>query len=230
MNPRPDGAAVTLVSGGLDSLLMMNAALAAGESVVPVHVLQGALWESAETKALHQILSALRIVHGMRAGELVQLRVQLPPGYAARWAVDADADAPGADTPDEAVYLPGRNLSLLLAGSLVAQSRGLAAVRLGALDGNPFPDSTDAFLRGFEDLFDRATGWRVKITKPLAGQDKGALLRQNPALPFALTVSCLRPKGFMHCGCCNKCAERQRAFAVASLPDPTKYVTKSRKS
>lgn len=219
-----------LVSGGLDSLLMMGGALAAGESIVPVHVRQGALWEDAETEALQQILSALRIVHGMRAGELIEMRMQFPPDFAMRWAVDPAAQIPGADSPDEAVYLPGRNLALLLAGSLVAQSRQIFSVRLGALDGNPFPDSAVEFLRGFEDLFAQATGYRVKITKPLAGRNKGELLQQWSALPFGLTVSCLRPKGLTHCGNCNKCAERRRAFVSAGLPDSTKYVIKSRKS
>lgn len=226
MSPSPDGAAVMLVSGGLDSLFMMGEALVAGGSIVPVHVLQDALWENSETEALQKILSALRVEHGVRVGELLQMRMQFPPDFAARWAVDPAARIPGADTPDEAVYLPGRNLALLLAGALVAQSRQISSVRLGVLDGNPFPDGTDEFLRGFMELFFTATGYPVKITKPLAGTKKGYLIRKWSALPFSLTVSCLRPQGLTHCGDCNKCAERRRTFASAGLPDPTNYLTK----
>lgn len=229
MSPSPDGRAVTLVSGGLDSLLMMGEALVAGGSVVPVHVRQGALWEESETEALQRILSALRIVHGMRAGELIEMRLEFPPNYEARWAVDTEAAVPGTDTPDDAVYLPGRNMALLLAGSLVAQSRGIGSVRIGTLDSNPFSDGSDEFLRSFEELFFAATCVRVKISRPLAGRNKGELIRQHAALPFAQTVSCLRPAGLAHCGSCNKCAERQRAFASAGVPDPTKYVIKCRK-
>jgi 7-cyano-7-deazaguanine synthase len=42
-------------------------------------------------------------------------------------------------------------------------------------------------------------------------------------LPLELTFSCLRPVGGLHCGRCNKCAERRRGFAEAGLPDPTQY-------
>jgi 7-cyano-7-deazaguanine synthase len=36
-------------------------------------------------------------------------------------------------------------------------------------------------------------------------------------------MSCLRPVDGVHCGACNKCAERRKAFALADLPDPTLY-------
>jgi 7-cyano-7-deazaguanine synthase len=38
-----------------------------------------------------------------------------------------------------------------------------------------------------------------------------------------LTFSCMRPVDGKHCGTCNKCAERRRAFASAGLSDPTEY-------
>jgi 7-cyano-7-deazaguanine synthase len=40
-----------------------------------------------------------------------------------------------------------------------------------------------------------------------------------------LTFSCLAPQGRRHCGRCNKCAERKRAFRQAGIPDPTKYAS-----
>ena len=42
-------------------------------------------------------------------------------------------------------------------------------------------------------------------------------------VPLALTLSCMNPQGDRHCGRCSKCRERQDAFRVAGLPDPTEY-------
>jgi 7-cyano-7-deazaguanine synthase len=46
-------------------------------------------------------------------------------------------------------------------------------------------------------------------------------------LPLELTFSCLAPHSGLHCGRCNKCAERQRAFSLIELSDPTIYATAS---
>ncbi|MCE5229981.1 7-cyano-7-deazaguanine synthase [bacterium] len=223
MNPSRSGSVVTLVSGGLDSLLFMADALAAGESILPVHVRQGALWEDAEAYALRNILIQFREKYGARAGSLIETRIEFPHDYPSRWAVDPSVAPPGADSSDDSVYLPGRNLALLLAGSLVAHAHGIPIIRIGTLDTNPFRDSADDFLRRFEDLFAAATGFNLKIEKPLAGRAKGQWMRSMADLPYILTVSCLRPEGLRHCGHCNKCAERRRAFADAGLADPTNY-------
>jgi 7-cyano-7-deazaguanine synthase len=42
-------------------------------------------------------------------------------------------------------------------------------------------------------------------------------------LPLVFTLSCIQPLVGRHCGACNKCAERRRAFEQAQLPDPTEY-------
>ena len=42
-------------------------------------------------------------------------------------------------------------------------------------------------------------------------------------LPLEFTCSCIAPVNNLHCGRCNKCAERRRAFADAGMTDPTEY-------
>jgi 7-cyano-7-deazaguanine synthase len=68
-----------------------------------------------------------------------------------------------------------------------------------------------------------ATGRRVRIQKPLGRAAKATLLKRYRHLPLGLTFSCARPVGLLHCGRCNKCAERRLAFAQAGLDDPTRY-------
>jgi len=44
--------------------------------------------------------------------------------------------------------------------------------------------------------------------------------------PLGLTFSCIAPVKGLHCGHCNKCAERQAAFRMIELADPTVYANK----
>jgi hypothetical protein len=46
-------------------------------------------------------------------------------------------------------------------------------------------------------------------------------------LPLELTFSCIDPHCLLHCGRCNKCAERRAAFADAGLADRTVYANAS---
>ncbi len=48
------------------------------------------------------------------------------------------------------------------------------------------------------------------------------------AAPLGLTFSCLAPQRGLHCGACNKCSERRRAFVEVGLHDPTEYAAVAR--
>ena len=91
------------------------------------------------------------------------------------------------------------------------------------LDGNPFGDATDEFFDEFESSLRRATGGPIRILRPFAGMTKREVLELGRNLPLELTFSCIAPAGGLHCGQCNKCAERQAAFRSAGYDDPTVY-------
>ena len=223
-SPKPEReleAVVALVSGGADSGVMAAEALKT-HRVNPLYVRQGALWEDAEEAAIRRFLAAIAPEDG-RLAPLRTARLDLPDGYASQWALRPEANAPDAASPDEAVYLPGRNLSLLLQGALLAQSLEARTIMLGLLAGNPFPDSRPAFFQSFEQTYELATGYRVRVEAPLRGLHKGEVLRLGAALPIELTLSCIRPVGGRHCGRCNKCAERRRGFEEAGMKDLTAY-------
>jgi 7-cyano-7-deazaguanine synthase len=52
---------------------------------------------------------------------------------------------------------------------------------------------------------------------------KKEVMERGRRLPLELTFSCLNPRGKMHCGACNKCAERMAVFTEAGLIDKTRY-------
>src|SRR5262249_638463 len=127
--------------------------------------------------------------------------------------------------PDEAVYLPGRNVLLLSKAMLWCHIHDVPEVALAPLSANPFPDATPEFFTAFQDVVNQAVQGRVRVLWPYLELNKTQVLLRGQNLPLEHTFSCLQPRGEQHCGACNKCAERRRAFREAGIPDPTIYAT-----
>lgn len=212
-----------LVSGGLDSAVALAEALREGP-VAPVFVRSGLVWEPAEMYWLERFLQTIG------APPLVVLDVPVEDLYGAHWSLTGD-EPPGAESPDEAVYLPGRNLLLLSKAGVWAAEAGCAAIVMGPLAANPFPDGTRAFFdaMGLAIGLAMGRGGVLPIETPLAGLTKAEVVRRAAGLPVELTFSCLAPaRDHRHCGACNKCAERKKGFSEAGVADPTEYAYGSR--
>lgn len=212
-----------LVSGGLDSAVALAEAAREGP-VAPVYVRSGLVWESAEMYWLERFLQTIG------APALVVLELPVDDLYGAHWSLTGDGP-PGADTPDEAVYLPGRNLLLLSKAGVWAVENDCASVVMGPLAANPFPDGTRAFFDAMGGAIGLAMGLGapLPVETPLSGLSKTEVVRRAAGLPIELTFSCLSPTpDHRHCGECNKCAERRRGFSEAAVDDPTAYAYGSR--
>ena len=217
-DPFPSPLAV-LVSGGLDSAILVGESLRTHAAVYPLYVRCGLSWEPVELRHLRSYLDAIR---GPALRPLTVLEMPVADLYGEHWSLTARG-VPGADSPDEAVFLPGRNVLLLAKALLWCHLRGVAAVALAPLESNPFPDATPAFFAAYQDVVNQAVGGRVRLRLPYRGLSKVEVMRRGRSLPLGLTFSCIRPAGGRHCGACNKCAERRRAFADAGMTDPTDY-------
>jgi 7-cyano-7-deazaguanine synthase len=203
----------------LDSAILLGEALRQNAGVFPLYVRQGLYWETVELGHLRDILAAVR---GPTLRPLHVLEMPVADLYGEHWSLTGH-DVPGADSADEAVYLPGRNVLLLAKAVLWCHLRQIPAVALGSLESNPFPDATPGFITAFQDVVNRAVGGAVAVVRPYANLSKTEVMCRGRGLPLQLTFSCLRPEGGDHCGRCNKCTERRRAFAEVGLADPTRY-------
>jgi 7-cyano-7-deazaguanine synthase len=217
-HPLPPVLAV-LVSGGLDSAILLGEALRSCSAVHPLYVRNGLSWESVELGHLRRFLEAVR---GPSLRPLTILDMPVADLYGDHWSVTSRG-VPGADTADEAVFLPGRNVLLLSKSMLWCHLHGVPAVALAPLESNPFPDATPAFFGAFERVVNQAVGGSVRVLRPYLGLHKTEVMGRGRGLPLGLTFSCIRPVGGRHCGACNKCAERRRAFIDAGMADPTAY-------
>ncbi len=207
---------VVLASGGADSAVLVADQAARGQLVQPVYIRFGLAWEEVEEAHLRQFLAAVPEHLGIRP--LAVLALPISDVYGAHWSVSG-AGTPDEATPDEAVYLPGRNLLLLAKTTVWCALHGVNRIALGTLRGNPFADSSREFLSGFASSASLALGQEVKVTTPFAGMSKAEVLALGRDLPLDLTFSCIAPIGTRHCQSCNKCAERRKAFAEAGMED-----------
>jgi 7-cyano-7-deazaguanine synthase len=208
-----------LISGGLDSAILLGGALRRRSVVYPIFVRFGLFWESVERDYLGRFLEAMRCP---ALQPLIILDQPVADVYGSHWSITGEG-VPDATAPDEQVFLPGRNVVLLAKPLVWCHRNRVPALALGSLQTNPFPDATPRFFRGMQDVVDQAMGSRVEIQLPLGGMTKTAVMHLGRDLPLEHTFSCIRPVDGLHCGRCNKCAERRRAFADAGMIDPTVY-------
>lgn len=215
-----------LLSGGLDSGILLGHLLAAGRTVQPFYVRGGLRWEADELAAVRRLLAALA---GPRLSELVELDMPVADLYRDHWSVTGRG-VPDANTPDEAVFLPGRNALVILKPALWCQMHGIEELALAPLVTNPFPDATDEFFMLIEQTLEQAVERPLRIVRPFGHLRKREVMQLGRELPLELTFSCIDPvrnspdEPGLHCGRCNKCAERKAAFRDAEMEDRTKYV------
>ena len=219
--PAPTGPLAVLVSGGLDSAVLLAEAARAYPIVYPLYVRVGSVWEPTEEAHLRRFLAALE------SPAVRPLRVFDEPVadvYGRHWSLTGDG-VPPLGAPDEDSYLPGRNVLLLAKPLLWCHLHGVSELATGPLASNPFPDATPDFYDGFAAVVSRAVGGSVRVLRPYAemGLHKEDVLRRGAGLPLGHTLSCARPVGGLHCGRCSKCGERMSGFRAAGMMDPTRY-------
>ena len=217
----PEGTVGLLLSGGLDSGILLGHLLNAGRCVQPFYVRSGLVWEEAEAKAAAEFVRAMQ---SERLESPVVLDMPLGDLYENHWSTSG-LGTPDADSPDEAVYLPGRNALLILKPALWCAMHGIQELCLAVLASNPFADATEDFFFAYETAIEGAAGSRVRLTRPFANMAKKDVMALGRGLPLERTFSCIAPKEGLHCGRCNKCAERQHAFRAVEMVDPTEYAS-----
>jgi 7-cyano-7-deazaguanine synthase len=209
-----------LLSAGVDSAVLA-AAEARTSRVHPIYVDAGLAWEAGELVAVERLLDS-PAYRGL--APLVRLSFPVSDLYpATHWALVGTP--PAFDTPDEDVYLVGRNLVLLTKAAIHCARHGIGRIAIGPLAGNPFPDATPEFFGAMAAALSLGLARGIEIAAPFGQMDKSAVIQLGVELgvPLELTLSCMNPRDRLHCGRCSKCRERRDAFSMAGIPDPTGY-------
>lgn len=198
-----------LVSGGVDSAMLVAERLDRGERVYPLYVRCGLGWERVELSWLRRYLAKLG--RTKRRGVLEPLSVAEAPIRPLltgnHWSLDGRG-VPKEGTPWTSVRIPGRNVILLSQAGLFCASRRIDRVAQAILKGNPFSDATARFRGAMQAALRVGLGRPIRLEAPYAKLTKEQVMLRAKNVPLELTFSCLKPRGFAHCGTCAKCEER----------------------
>lgn len=137
-----------------------------------------------------------------------------------------NADIPMTSSFSQPIIVPFRNAIFLSVAVSYAASIGANKIFYGAQGSDePFyPDCRREFYKAFEKAACLGTGMEMSIEAPFSGRPKSETLRIGAELgvPFELTWSCYF-NGVRHCGKCESCVNRKKAFKEAGMRDPTEY-------
>jgi len=126
------------------------------------------------------------------------------------------------------IIVPFRNAIFLSAAVAYAVTIGADKIFYGAHGSDePFyPDCRREFYEAFEKAAMLGTGENISIQAPFSGKRKSEVIKEGAkvGVPFELTWSCYRD-ATKHCGRCESCVNRKKAFQEAGIADPTKYET-----
>lgn len=225
MTARP-GAAVVLLSGGLDSA---TALAIAGDEGFRCHALSVFYGQRHDA----ELAAARRVAASLGAVEHRQIGVSLD-AIGGSALTDAAIEVPQA--PAEGIpvtYVPARNTVLLALALGYAEVVGAEAIFIGinAVDYSGYPDCRPAFIEAFASLAAVATkagveGRAPQVIAPLLEMTKAEIIARGVELgvDYGQTVSCYQADASgAACGLCDACRLRREGFAAAGIADPTRY-------
>ena len=223
--------AVVLVSGGMDSAVVVAIAREAGFAVHALSVRYGQRHVS-ELDAANRVTTML----GAAAHKTVDIDLRSIGGSSLTddIAVPTDDDGHVIGEGIPSTYVPARNTLMLSAALGWAEVLGARDLFCGvnAVDYSGYPDCRPEFIAAFEVLANLATragveGTRFRVHAPLMRMSKADIAKEGQRLgvDFSQTVSCYQADAEGRaCGHCDACRLRADGFHAAGLPDPTRYV------
>lgn len=217
--------AVAIVSGGLDSVTLAYLLDSMGYKLHLLSFNYGqrhkkeldfARLAAKDLKAEFDIVD-LSALGGLLKGSALTDNIEVPDGHYASENM-------------KITVVPNRNAIMLSIAYGIAVAENADVVATGVHGGDHFiyPDCRERFIHAFDiasALGNEGFGNKdLKIIAPFNASTKADIvsLGVEVGVPYDKTWSCYKG-GEKHCGRCATCVERQEAFALAGVPDPTEY-------
>ena len=234
--------AIVLFSGGLDSTACLYWVLEKYEKIILLSFLYGSKEDTTITKINKRFSSFLEIESeiielpflgdfAQKSGSsLSQLGRNLPE---INQMEELDSEELTKRTA-KAVWVPGRNILFISIAASLADSFDVPVdILFGANEeeGNTFPDNTLEFVNRMNDAIKLGCMNKIQVVAPFHNYQKKDIveyLDENKA-KVEFSSSCYQVKQWsddgypIHCGLCESCQRRKRAFQIAKKEDLTKY-------
>lgn len=229
--------AVVLVSGGMDSAVVIAIAREQGFAVHALSVRYGQRHTSELDAAVRIARTLGAVEHKTVSVDLRSIGGSALTSDAIDVPLDTDRHPVGIDARVDDIpvtYVPARNTIMLSMALGWAEVLGAADIFCGvnAVDYSGYPDCRPEFIEAFERLANLATkagveGAGLRVHAPLQRLGKAEIVREGLRLgvDFADTVSCYQADAEGRaCGHCDACRLRAEGFRAAGIDDPTRYV------
>ncbi len=220
-----EAKAIAIVSGGLDSVTLAYLLHAEGYSL---HLLSFDYGQRHKKELAFAELCARRL-----NAEFDIIDLSYIGKYLKGSALTDDIEVPDGHyaAPTMAItVVPNRNAIMLSLAYGIAVAENVEVVAIGAHGGDHFiyPDCRPEFIAAFDTMQHHAVeGFgnpKLKLAAPFLHMGKHQIAKLGSALqvPYEDTWSCYKG-GEKHCKKCGTCVERQEAFELAGVLDPTEY-------
>ena len=219
-------SALVLLSGCLDSTTLLYKALWEKDNVRAISFNYGQRHkkELDVARSLAQknevpwdLIDLTTLGSKLKGSALSDSEVEVPEGHYAK------------DTMKQTI-VPNRNSIMLSCAVGVAVGNVIPEVwaAMHAGDHAIYPDCRPEFIESVNSTIRFANAWEnpvPQVITPFINISKDEIVRIGEELnvPYELTWSCYEG-GDTHCGRCGTCVERQEAFYLAEVKDPTEYL------
>jgi 7-cyano-7-deazaguanine synthase len=221
--------AVAVLSGGLDSTV--------ATAVFRDYEIHALTFDYGQRSAEMEIESARKVCRKIGAEHTVISLQWLADLGGSSLTSERDIPEPTAEELDDKefcdetarnVWVPGRNIVFTAIATSFAESQGSGIIIVGwdLEEAVTFPDNSKEFLNAFNSVLEVGSFDNITIEAPLINMNKVDIVKLGNEIgaPLELSYSCY--KGFKeHCGVCESCMRRIRAFKNAGVTDATVYVS-----
>jgi 7-cyano-7-deazaguanine synthase len=232
MSAAVEKSGVCLVSGGLDSMTLLNK-LRYENPNMNLHALSFIYGQRHKSKELFYAKYWTRKLHIPYTIHLLKSLGDITRGVSAMIAESSIQPPDKEYDPNEEplTYVPFRNAIFATLAASYAESNGLNTIYYAGHAGDAgsnYWDCTKAYVENINKLFAMRG---ISYEAPFIDITKDQICLEGKKIPgfdHSKTWSCYKG-GKIHCGTCSTCLERQQSFITSGVIDKTKYETPLKK-
>ena len=228
--PQKQKKAISILSGGLDSTVATSAL----KEEYEIHALTfdyGQRSAQREIESSKQICQELGIEHTVLdltwLGKLGKSALTVHDKEVPQLKSDKLDDKETCDETARKVWVPGRNVVFTAIATAFAEAEDAEKIIVGwdLEEAVTFPDNSREFLEAFNQTLEIGTLEGVQIVSPVIDLNKNEIveLGEKVHAPMELSYSCYMGEE-KHCGTCESCMRRKRAFEMANIEDRVPYL------
>ncbi len=220
---------LAILSGGLDSTVAAHIPQSEG------HECLGCISFDYGQRHAKELDYAVRQANALGVSHQIVDLTAVTQAFTSTSALTSDAPVPkghyAAETMRQTV-VPNRNMIMIAVAAAAAVTLQADAVTVGTHAGDHYiypdcrPDFMDALNNAIKCGNEGFISATFEIVAPFINATKADIVKAGNALDIDMeqTWSCYEG-GEIHCGQCGTCVERQEAFWVAGVQDPTEYMS-----